>query len=317
MKIENLHKLITREDKLHIHKILGFICLVNFIYRFYLLFYYNTMYLDNFNGVISIIIHGFLSCSSMIFHVPNNRIKSGPMIYQEARLHSIIFSIRSVLCFLLTYYNFSILYKFAVCYLTMILADLVTNSKNINNSTNGTTMRNMPFDSTISNDDKKNISFIQSGYQIGATLYMFGNLESCFSPLLAIQLAAFLMTLVRKNIINSNMWHIYYNIFLLLNTFIVNTFPASLILEMAIFSNTFQIWRFNYKFNKYLGWSIIFSFILIYYIYFFQYIQSLLIENNLENIFRNIIIWYTSINMIRKSLPLFEVYRFFKYTIMI
>jgi hypothetical protein len=130
-------------------------------------------------------------------------------------------------------------------------------------------MKDMPFDTTISKNDKRNITLKQSGYQIGATLYMFGNLESCFSPLLAIQLAAFLMTLVKKNIINSNIWHIYYNIFLFFNVFIINTFPISLILKIAILNYTFKIWRFKFNFNKYLGWSIIFSSILVYDIYFF------------------------------------------------
>jgi len=40
--------------------------------------------------------------------------------------------------------------------------------------------------------------------QILATLFMLGNINTSFTPLLAIQLAAFLMTLVIKSIIGEN-----------------------------------------------------------------------------------------------------------------
>ena len=35
----NLHKLVTREDQTHIHKILGLGSLINFIYRYYISWY--------------------------------------------------------------------------------------------------------------------------------------------------------------------------------------------------------------------------------------------------------------------------------------
>jgi len=43
--------------------------------------------------------------------------------------------------------------------------------------------------------------------QVCATIFMLGNIDSAFGPLFAIQLSSFLITLVRKNIIKTNIWH--------------------------------------------------------------------------------------------------------------
>jgi hypothetical protein len=37
------NKLITKEDPLHIHKVLGIVCLIHFAYRYYLFFSYGSM----------------------------------------------------------------------------------------------------------------------------------------------------------------------------------------------------------------------------------------------------------------------------------
>ena len=42
IKLHNLYKLFTKEDP-YIHKTLGFICLANFVYRYYLFFTTNNM----------------------------------------------------------------------------------------------------------------------------------------------------------------------------------------------------------------------------------------------------------------------------------
>ena len=39
-----LHKLFTKEDSTHIHKILGIFSLAHYIYRYYLLFCYGSMF---------------------------------------------------------------------------------------------------------------------------------------------------------------------------------------------------------------------------------------------------------------------------------
>jgi hypothetical protein len=228
-KPHNLYKLITKEDSTHIHKFFGFSCLIHFLYRYSLLLTKGTMNFvtdPNYLSLVLVLGHGVLSCSSMIFHISSVRNKNAPMIYPEFRLHSILFALRSIVCFCFTFYQFPVMYKMATCFVTMLLADVVT-KKWGNQQRSGTTMRSMPLGSEFSEEDQKKIAFLQSKSQVHATLYMLHNLETCFSPLFAIQLAAFLMTLVRKSIITSRMWHIVYNFSLWINVFCFTPFFIS------------------------------------------------------------------------------------------
>ena len=111
LKTRNLFKLATKEDPIHLHKILGVSCLLNYIYQFYHLFVYGSMYLkDNPYTPLLMGIHAGLSLSSFIFHVPLNRHKGLPMIYKESRLH-VVFSLRSVFCTLAFYYKLDLAYN--------------------------------------------------------------------------------------------------------------------------------------------------------------------------------------------------------------
>lgn len=317
----NAHKLVTKEDPYHIHKTLGTICLANYGYRYYLLLKRGDMGLDNNVAAALVGIHAALSLSSLIFHIPAVRNKNAPMIYPEYRLHSILFAVRSCACFFLTWHRFSILYRFAVCYLTMIGADTVTwiyNNPNDKNGPKSTTMRNMPFDSRLGEEDQRKITLMQSSQQIGATLYMLGDLETCFSPMFAIQLAALLMTLVRKSIIDSTAWHIIYNLSLWINAFCFYSKSLSIgyvVFQPAIYY-AFYYWRFScYKNsgscviigNKYIGWTGVFA---AFYFYEYARFDEKIVGwfnryNGLDNIARHIIIWaYLAIQM-NKSRGLF------------
>jgi hypothetical protein len=256
MNIHNMYKLKTKEDPYHIHKSLGIICLMNYIYRYSLLFLNGTMNLNNDTAVTLIYFHAGLSLTSMIFHIPSIRNKTAPMIFPEYRLHSIFFALRSILCFMITYYNYSIFYKFICCYSVMGLADLVTHQYKNNKSESEKTMRSMPFDKRIPEPDQREIIICQSSNQISATLFMFGNLDSCFSPMFSIQIAAFLMTLVRKSIITANSWHISYNISLWINAFCYLNLPINFVILQIILYHFFRIWRFKFSGNKYIAWSI-------------------------------------------------------------
>jgi hypothetical protein len=151
----------------------------------------------------------------------------------------------------------------------MIMADAVTARYRSDNQ--NTTMRDMPFDPRINEDEQRKIILMQSSQQIGATLYMFGNLDSCFSPMFAIQLAAFLMTLVRKNIIDSNMWHLIYNVSLWMNAFCFYSIPIGFLLIEPVLFHIFYYWRFSvdknsnhFIGNKYVGWTIVFAILYLY-----------------------------------------------------
>jgi hypothetical protein len=256
--ILRISKLNTHEDYdyFHLHKILGILTLFHYFYRYYLLFFTGSFQINTKYDLNLLLLHGLLSSSSMIFNISRKRNMSSPMIYPEFRLHSIIFAYRSIICCYLHYYKFSNIYSILVCYTTMLGADLITNYfKKDDNST----MRNMPFPSTITLENKNKITFFNSSMQIGATIFMLNNIDTAFSPLCAIQIAAFLMTLVRKNIIKSVHWHFIYSLLLIINFFVFYNCNMSIILTDTLSVLLFKFLRFNNKYNKYLCWSIIFS----------------------------------------------------------
>ena len=264
MDLENVHKLVTREDPLHIHKTLGIVCLGNFFYRFYLLFAYGTMFLDTPSGIVSVGLHGVLSLSSLIFHLPDNRINGKPMIYPEMRAHTIVFTLRSVACCLSYYFSMSQYLRMCIIFSTMVSADIVTFVFNREN-THGTTIRNMPYDPLVTEETKKSVKLMNSNMQIAATLFMLGNIESAFCPLFAIQMAALLSTLVRKSIISGNMWHILYSTSLWINIVLYyQSLPFRFIIIQFISYMVYTRIFFPHQTNKYMNWSMICILFLLY-----------------------------------------------------
>lgn len=293
--IQNSYKLVTKEDPIHIHKLLGGICLAHYIYRYYLLLTTGTMSLHTPVAYYMVGIHGLLSCSSMMFHIPNQRIKGRPMIYPEYRLHSIVFALRSIACYYLTYHGFHKIYNIGICFATMGCADIITYMY----PSGTTTMRQMPFETGVDMTKRTHVIITQSFHQIGATFYMLGNEDACFSPMFAIQLAAFLMTLVRKSIISTNTWHIIYNVSLGCNIFVYWSLSIQYIFLQLGLAHLFFYWRFylsretlthsnttdtgnsptnlrmslsntthvyikNITGNKYIGWTIVFGIYLLF-----------------------------------------------------
>ena len=295
-KSRNLFKLVTREDPNFIHKVLGVSCLINFIYQFSHLFLYGKMNLiNNPYTPLLITLHGLLSVSSFIFHVPLNRHKGLPMIYKEFRLHSILFALRSVFCALCFYYKLSLVFNVLFINLTMFCADIVTKLYEADTKT----MRGMPYGKDIDDEDKKKVTYMHSVQQFGATLFMTGNIDSAFAPLFAIQIAAFLMTLVRKSIISELDWHRLYSISLWLNIFVYWSFdtidkPAYIIIGVYLFDYL----RVKHGHNKYLVWNYIF--LIIYVMY--SFVNFALIETHLNQPFlTNLLITYYLVSNIYRT----------------
>ena len=202
MKLENIYKLITHEDGFHVHKILGVFVLTHFIYRFYNVIFYNTTLLEKDNYTPFYILgHLLLSGSSLIFKLPKNRVNGKPIIYPEFRAHSILFAYRSLLSTLCFYYKLDIMFNQFLLFLTLIYADLITYYYKSDTKT----MRNMPYDTFLTDEkEKKQISRIYGGMQVSATIMTMGNIHTAFTPAFAVQLAALLMTMVKKNILFLN-----------------------------------------------------------------------------------------------------------------
>lgn len=254
----NLHKLSTNEDPQYIHKFVGLITLCNYAYRFYVFLMYNSMFIHTTFDISLVAVHGLLSISSLIFHIPKKRHSKLPMIYPEFRLHSIAFALRSVICCFLDFYGYPRLYKMVTCIGTMYFADQITR---IYAEPGDTTMRAMPFSETTDEKSRKQITQFHSNQQVSATLYMLWTMESAFSPMFAIQIAAFLMTLVRKSIIRPNTWHLVYSWALMINIFIFNTFTISQTLIIFTSTYIFSYLRMKRRMNKYMAWMIVFALI--------------------------------------------------------
>lgn len=263
---------IKKEDVFHIHKILGISCLIHYIYRIYQWITLRRMTFDSNYSTLSLItMHCSLSLTSLFFHIPNIRNPAAPMIYPEFRDHSILFAIRSILvmyihwCFLyaefdiLNYKVKSSVYRSVVVIATIFIADIIT--KKYKNQ--GSTMRAMPFPSWIPISIRTQWNLFYSICQVFATLevLMRRDMSHSFMVLFPIQLAAFLMTCVRKGIITSFGWHIYYTLSLLTtmtySLTCVSKLPYHDLFIYKAGAVLFIIGRFTYHISKYEMWSII------------------------------------------------------------
>lgn len=294
-KIQNIYKLFTKEDILNVHKILGLSCLGHFVYQFTYLVTHGQMNLQhNKYTPLLILMHGLLSSSSLIFHVPLKRHKGLPMINKEIRLHSIIFGLRSVICCFLLYYKVSKLFNIFIINLTMLLADFVT--RHFRSTT--TTMRDMPFGKNLSEEEKVSITRMHSYNQFSATIFTMINVDTAFSPLFAIQLAVFLMTLVRKSIIKELDWHRIYAISLWINILLFWNIDDVLNIGLII-AGSYGVGnaRIKYRINKYLLWN------LVLFSYYFLLVNNINfnLSNHQQLFISNFIIVYYLLNNINRS----------------
>lgn len=286
-----IKKLNTNEDYFNIHKLLGGIVLINYIYRFGLLFIKNDMNLENNIGIGLLGIHGLLSLTSLIFKLSNKRNKILPIIYPEFRLHNILFAFRSILCCLSFYFTSNKLnakiINYFICFYVMFTADIITYI--YKSSENNTTMRSMPTNIKYDENKKNKIKELHSSLQLYATYYMIGNINTSFSPMFAIQIASLLMTLVKKNIIKIMWWHYLYTISLWFNMFLILTYMPSFIFTMNIGCYFIYYWRFKFNYSKYIGWLIVFI---------FDYYATQYFENNID-------IYVTNIKLYKYSTIIF------------
>jgi hypothetical protein len=232
---------------------------------------FNTPSIDfetNYTTLGFIGIHMLLSVSSNIFKIPMKRNLSLPMIWPEFRIHSIIFAYRSLLIMLglwLTKYSivdnsYLNLYRYLITIGTLIAADYTTKYY-ISQSTldpTTSTMRTMPYPANMHPTVISILNKYYSISQVFATMICL--YTNTYSRLLLvvfpIQIAAFLMTLVRKNILSPGGWHLIYTISLGLNYafgLISKTEPKPIIFWIS--SLLFIIGRFKFNFDKYLLWS--------------------------------------------------------------
>lgn len=206
--------LVTNEDYLHHHKILGVLCLISFVYRI-------CHMMDDFAfpshpewTIPTLAIHWMLPASSFQFKIPQKRIIDGARIWPQYRLHTFIFSTRSIILLARYWYeqnhqlapNYE--FNFAVAILTMAAADFVTYATGDPSRPN--TIRDLAAPGST--------KFFFSLMQFNATTGVIFGLRSFAIPffmMFVVQTTPFVGTLRRKGVFTSDLWGaIFYGLFL-------------------------------------------------------------------------------------------------------
>lgn len=250
MGLENVYKLNTKHDYYHIHKILGILTIAQIAFRGFLwsrqiphtMFPFANPYPE------FIMIHVAISLSSLIYRIPENPNPKIPIIYNDYRKQNILFTMRSILCI------YTYLYAPSNLIYTFIPIIIVSNSAIIDYIAKTPAVRSFPEISNITAGVFKYMNFV-------STYGMLCGPDAAFAFLIPIQMSAFLLTLVKKNIICINTWvYSYLTIWLMCFFVAVSSKGAGsgVAAEMLLMAAYMYIWRVVLKYNKYVGWTHIF-----------------------------------------------------------
>jgi hypothetical protein len=224
-------KLLTPEDPHHFHKTCGIFVLLNYTWRFYQM-YFGEMSAGfgsrgglgtSYSAILCLVPHALLSLSSLIFHsVPKERVVGLPMIWQEFRMHSIIFAMRSLVAIMASWMSIHFEHDPLVRKLALIVsgaavlvanffADEATRRLRPSEREESTTAT-MPYWPGCSVKTQKRFKYFYAYSQFLATMACIAvtNPAYPFAVMLPIQLAAFLMTMVRKGFLSSKGYHVIY-----------------------------------------------------------------------------------------------------------
>jgi hypothetical protein len=165
--------------------------------------------------VAGVLLHGAMSCSSLLLPLPKKRNFSSPMIWPEFRFHSITFALRHVIATVGTIaklwpehwiLNFSarLLLVLAVTRVASFITDVYGDREQ-------RTTNSMPYPESVDDRKQKNVKLFYTRAQFGATATVFiPDATLNYAPLLAIQMAPLLMTLVRKGKVGALTYHRVY-----------------------------------------------------------------------------------------------------------
>lgn len=241
--------LFTHHDPYHVHAFLGLLVLLTFLTRIINVFIFGTAFPESeskFWACCGILSHGALPLSALLLPIPSKRNFSSPMIWPEFRLHSIVFGMRHVIATLMEVTDswpntlwLAILCKTALIVSVVLLAKLTSlhyGDKELR------TTNAMPYPSSVTEKEQQGVKHNYRLAQFYATVHaVLGDATSAYMPLLAIQAAPFLMTLVRKNIITAIWYHriyslaLYFPYIVLLTRLVHGTQPTAVILFVGLF----------------------------------------------------------------------------------
>lgn len=212
-------RLLSHHDKYHVHAVLGMTALVHFLYRFGCLFIHREESFDpSYVSAIALCVHVLLHVTSFQFVLPQNRIWTKPMLWREFRAHNAIFAYRHIVGALLGIWFrqfwmgapsvYSMITKLALVLGACAAADLATQKMG---DTAKRTTNAMPYPGKTSATVEGMAKYFYAKAQFAATaIAAFGCPSLSFASMLAIEIASFLMTLVRKGVIEARTYHIVY-----------------------------------------------------------------------------------------------------------
>lgn len=216
-----ISKLFTHEDYLNVHKILGLITLINILYFLFDLAYSGckgvcTIRKFDSTFFILLFIQVLLSLSALQFSLPKNFNNVTISMGEEYRLHSILFTLRSVFVILTLRFCqntlISRLLIILIVFLSMYMADFFSYYYKAYNKEKGV-INTIPFWSSCPSIIQNILTRIYTITQISATFLLISGqstIELNFAVIFVIQLTAFMKTLSRKGIINNFQWHLCY-----------------------------------------------------------------------------------------------------------
>ena len=236
-------RLITHEDPNHLHKTLGILCLLSFIYR-YAYVWPTTGHLGLSDGSLfdwaTMLAHIGLSTSSLIFHVIKRRKLNRPMmIWEEYRQHAIVFSVRCLSVFLFDQLVPKSVPDFArratQCMFILAHHLLVDDITRRHGDRSHTTVR---VDNSSSTWTKIVLRFYSFYQFLALASQLVPNAHSsdlAFNALIAIQSSAFLMTLYRKALVSHYTHGLVYSTCLVISAaYILSCLPRMLIAATAV-----------------------------------------------------------------------------------
>lgn len=213
-------KLFSHHDPYRIHASLGVLALLHIIYRGYMWCTTGSSFPSSesrWRAVACAAIHALLHATSFIPPLPEKRFMSKPMIWPEFRVHNAIFGIRHAVA-TAVYASFlrearspllETLFVSSVVYGTSSLATWA--SRALGDPQKRTT-NSMAYPAGIREEQSAKTKTWYANAQFGATFFAASLSPTCaFWPLVAIEIAPFMMTLVRKNMATTTAYHAVYS----------------------------------------------------------------------------------------------------------
>lgn len=236
-------KLATRHDQLHIHKVLGAACLCSFMWHYTVQW---PKHGELHASWLAIALHLALSLTGLQFRVPAKRIKKWPtIIWEEYRLHAVVFSFRAVVVAGLS--GVPRLLGIAAVHMA---ADEVTRR---HGEPGSTTVRGKH-----DRDPSRRLWWLTRSYAVYQYLALASHLAAtedsavdlAFNSFIAVQSSAFCMTLHRKGIITWKGHAATYLVCILLSGgYVVHVLPLHQVLLALVFGygrmqglNKYPLW---------------------------------------------------------------------------